>query len=136
LPHGIFGVEFISSVSGIFVQASIAPREHFKKRSASCNRTTTPRLRAAQVTFYFPSLVGELHSLTRIAPTIPSAFHAHWKAVPANSFFPVAMRQLFGVFMDLSNVQDFLQFCDSIDLSACDGATFKVGPEVTGVIEA
>lgn len=38
--------------------------------------------------------------------------------------------------MDLSNVQDFLQFCDSIDLTDVDGATFKVGSEVTGTIEA
>lgn len=38
--------------------------------------------------------------------------------------------------MDLSNEQDFLQFCESIDLSDVDGATFVVGSEVTGTIEA
>lgn len=37
--------------------------------------------------------------------------------------------------IDLSNEQDFLQFCDSIDLTPFDGATFQVGSEVTGVIE-
>jgi hypothetical protein len=38
--------------------------------------------------------------------------------------------------IDLSNEQAFLEFCDSIDLSAYNGATFTVGSEVTGVIEA
>lgn len=38
--------------------------------------------------------------------------------------------------IDLSNEQDFLQFCDSIDLTELAGATFQVGSEVTGVIEA
>lgn len=37
--------------------------------------------------------------------------------------------------IDLSNEQAFLEFCDSIDLSAYGGATFTVGSEVTGVIE-
>jgi hypothetical protein len=36
---------------------------------------------------------------------------------------------------DLSNEQAFLEFCNSIDLSAYQGATFTVGSEVTGVIE-
>lgn len=36
--------------------------------------------------------------------------------------------------LDLSNEQSFLEFCDSIDLSAYNGATFQVGSEVTGVI--
>ena len=38
--------------------------------------------------------------------------------------------------LDQSNLQDFLQLCDSIDLSQYAGATFQVGSEVTGVIEA
>lgn len=38
--------------------------------------------------------------------------------------------------LDLSNEQDFLQFCDSIDLTALAGATFQVGSEVTGTVEA
>ncbi|MFC5550254.1 hypothetical protein [Massilia aerilata] len=38
--------------------------------------------------------------------------------------------------LDLSNEQDFLQFCDSIDLTQHVGATFQVGSEVTGVVEA
>lgn len=38
--------------------------------------------------------------------------------------------------IDLSNEQDFLQFCASIDLTAVDGATFMVGSEVTGTIDA
>lgn len=70
------------------------------------------------------------------SPSLTSAFQPPWKADPANSFFPVAMRHLFGVIMDLSNVQDFLQFCESIDLTDVNGATFKVGSEVTGTIEA
>ena len=37
---------------------------------------------------------------------------------------------------DLSNLDDFLQFCDSIDLSDLAGATFQVGTDITGVIEA
>jgi hypothetical protein len=37
--------------------------------------------------------------------------------------------------IDLSNEQDFLKFCDSIDLTAHAGATFEVDSEVTGVIE-
>lgn len=37
--------------------------------------------------------------------------------------------------IDLSNEQAFLEFCDSIDLSAYNGVTFTVGSEVTGVIE-
>ena len=38
--------------------------------------------------------------------------------------------------LDLSNIDDFLQFCDSIDLTDVAGATFQVGSDVTGVIEA
>jgi hypothetical protein len=38
--------------------------------------------------------------------------------------------------LDLSNEQDFLKFCDSIDLSQHAGATFQVGSDVTGVVEA
>jgi hypothetical protein len=38
--------------------------------------------------------------------------------------------------LDLSNEQDFLQFCDSIDLTDFAGATFMVGSEVTGTVEA
>lgn len=38
--------------------------------------------------------------------------------------------------IDLSNQQDFLQFCDSIDLTAVAGATFQVGSDITGTIEA
>jgi hypothetical protein len=38
--------------------------------------------------------------------------------------------------IDLSNEQSFLEFCDSIDLSAYNGATFQVGSEVTGIITA
>jgi len=37
--------------------------------------------------------------------------------------------------LDLSNEQDFLQFCASIDLTPVAGATFQVGSEVTGTIE-
>lgn len=37
--------------------------------------------------------------------------------------------------IDLSNEQDFLQFCDSIDLTPYAGATFEVDSEITGVIE-
>jgi hypothetical protein len=74
-------------------------------------------------------------------PVFPSAFHARWKASTAYSFYPVALRHLFGVVhmyntLDLSNEQDFLQFCDSIDLTSVAGATFQVGSEVTGTIEA
>lgn len=36
--------------------------------------------------------------------------------------------------IDISNEQSFLEFCDSIDLSQYNGATFQVGSEVTGVI--
>jgi hypothetical protein len=36
--------------------------------------------------------------------------------------------------LDLSNEQDFLAFCDSIDLSPMEGAYFAVGSEVTGII--
>lgn len=73
-------------------------------------------------------------------PRLPPAFQTHWKAVTAYSFYPVALRHLFGVVhmynsIDLSNEQDFLKFCDSIDLTPFDGATFQVGSEVTGVIE-
>lgn len=38
--------------------------------------------------------------------------------------------------IDLSNEQDFLQYCESIDLTPMAGATFQVGSEVTGTIEA
>lgn len=38
-------------------------------------------------------------------------------------------------FMDLSNEQAFLAFCDAIDLSAIQGARFEVGSEVTGTID-
>jgi hypothetical protein len=38
--------------------------------------------------------------------------------------------------IDHSNLDDFLQFCDSIDLTPYAGATFQVGSEVTGIIEA
>jgi len=38
--------------------------------------------------------------------------------------------------LDLSNEQAFLQFCDSIDLTQHAGATFQVGSEVTGIVEA
>lgn len=37
--------------------------------------------------------------------------------------------------IDLSNEQAFLEYCNSIDLSAYNGATFMVGSEVTGVVE-
>lgn len=37
--------------------------------------------------------------------------------------------------LDLSNKQDFLKFCESIDLTPFVGATFQVGSEITGVIE-
>lgn len=37
--------------------------------------------------------------------------------------------------LDLSNEQDFLKFCASIDLTPVAGATFQVGSEVTGTIE-
>jgi len=36
--------------------------------------------------------------------------------------------------IDLSNMDTFLEYCDSIDLSAYCGATITVGSEVTGVI--
>lgn len=36
---------------------------------------------------------------------------------------------------NLSNEKDFLQFCDSIDLSSIKGAYFEVDNEVTGVID-
>ena len=36
--------------------------------------------------------------------------------------------------IDLSNMEAFLKYCDSIDLSAYHGATITVGSEVTGVI--
>lgn len=36
--------------------------------------------------------------------------------------------------IDISNELSFLEFCDSIDLSQHNGATFQVGFEVTGVI--
>jgi hypothetical protein len=36
--------------------------------------------------------------------------------------------------LDISNEQDFLAFCDSIDLSSMEGAYFTVGSEVTGTI--
>lgn len=38
--------------------------------------------------------------------------------------------------VDLSNEQAFLEYCNAIDLSEFHGATFQVGSEVTGVIEA
>jgi hypothetical protein len=37
--------------------------------------------------------------------------------------------------VDISNEQAFLEFCDSIDLSAMKGATFEVGSEVTGTVD-
>jgi hypothetical protein len=53
---------------------------------------------------------------------------------------PVALRHLFGVVhmynsIDLSNEQDFLDFCNDIDLTPYAGATFEVDSEITGVIE-
>lgn len=76
--------------------------------------------------------------------------HQHLPFLPLSSppgkparltpFIPVALRHLFGVVhmynvIDLSNEQDFLKFCDSIDLTPYAGATFEVDSEVTGVIE-
>lgn len=60
------------------------------------------------------------------------------KAVLGHSFYPPAFAELTrSITMqdhDLSNVQDFLAFCDSIDLSSMEGAYFAVGTEVTGTI--
>lgn len=36
--------------------------------------------------------------------------------------------------IDISNMDAFLKYCDSIDLSAFNGATITVGSEVTAVI--
>lgn len=36
--------------------------------------------------------------------------------------------------IDISNEHSFLEFCNSIDLSQFNGATFQVGFEVTGLI--
>lgn len=36
---------------------------------------------------------------------------------------------------NLSNEKDFLQFCDSIDLTPLKGAYFEVDNEVTAVID-
>lgn len=38
------------------------------------------------------------------------------------------------MYIDLSNEQAFLEYCNAIDLSAYHGVTFAVGSEVTGVI--
>jgi hypothetical protein len=61
------------------------------------------------------------------------------KPSTATPFSPVAFAALtLGVSqmntIDLSNMEAFLEYCDSIDLSAYSGATITVGSEVTGVI--
>jgi hypothetical protein len=69
-------------------------------------------------------------------PRFPAASR---KAVNGYSFSPVAFAALTLEFLqmnsiDLSNEQAFLEYCNAIDLTALNGATFMVGSEVTGVI--
>jgi len=69
----------------------------------------------------------------------PPSFQPTWKAVTAYSFYPrryaASIWSSYMYNLDLSNKQDFLKFCESIDLTPYVGATFQVGSEITGVIE-
>jgi hypothetical protein len=77
-----------------------------------------------------------MHHLPLQAPVFQSTTGKPSTATP---FFPrrfcgIDLGVLQMATIDISNEHSFLEFCNSIDLSQFNGATFQVGFEVTGLI--